>query len=544
MSPSLNPSALARLLGEWNLGTAPAYRELADVVRLLVLDGRVALDTALPSERGLSEALGVSRTTVTAAYAHLREQGFLSSGQGSRGRTRIPRQMPLGATLLTGSGPRTTGSNSRPASAGHAASGLAPGLAASALAASGLAAPGLAAPAGLVDLAYASLPASGEVVHRAFAAALTELPALLPGFGYDAMGLLPLREAVAARYSAAGVPTTAEQILVTSGAQHALNIVIRALAGRQDRVLVEHPSYPNALDAIRAAGCRTLPVAFTNAREAGRGAARTAEGRAAEGATSALAWDMHALQSTMMQQRPKIAYMVPDFHNPTGQLMPNIQRRQLVRAAAAAGTVLVVDETLRELNLDGGETTPVAAFSPAVVTIGSLSKSHWGGLRTGWIRASEAMIQRFAAARTSLDLGGPVMEQLAAAHLVRALDEPLPARLTALRDNRAALLELLAGHLPGWETGHAAGGLSVWCRLPAPISTALTVIAPDFGIRLAAGPRFGIGGAFERYLRVPFTLPPEQLETAVLALRSAQDRLDAAPQLRRTLKDAPAVAIA
>jgi hypothetical protein len=70
------------------------------------------------------------------------------------------------------------------------------------------------------------------------------------------------------------------------------------------------------------------------------------------------------------------------------------------------------------------------------------------------------------------------------------------------------------------------------------------VIAPDFGIRLAAGPRFGIGGAFERYLRVPFTLPPQQLETAVLALRSAQDRLDAAPQLRRTLRNAPAVAIA
>jgi DNA-binding transcriptional MocR family regulator len=522
MSPSLNPSALARLLGEWNLGAAPAYRELADVVRLLVLDGRVALDTALPSERGLSEALGVSRTTVTAAYAHLREQGFLSSGQGSRGRTRIPRLTPPGATAITGAGLKATGRTS--------------GTSSTTLAAAGLAAPGLAAPEGLIDLAYASLPASGEVVHRAFAAALTELPALLPGFGYDAMGLLPLREAVAARYTSAGAPTTAEQIMVTSGAQHALNIIIRALAGRQDRVLVEHPSYPNALDAISAAGCRALPVAFT--RAPGTGTDR------AGGGPPALAWDMHALQSTMLQQRPRIAYVVPDFHNPTGQLMPDPQRRQLVGAAAAAGTVLVVDETLRELNLDGAETTPVAAFSPAVVTIGSLSKSHWGGLRTGWIRASEAMIQRFAAARTSLDLGGPVMEQLAGAHLVRALDEPLPSRLAALRDNRAALLELLAGHLPGWDTERPAGGLSVWCRLPAPISTALTVIAPDFGIRLAAGPRFGIGGAFERYLRVPFTLQPEQLETAVLALRSAQDRLDAAPQLRRSLKNAPAVAIA
>lgn len=532
MSASLSPSALARLLGEWNLGAAPAYRELADVVRLLVLDGRVALDTALPSERGLSEAVGVSRTTVTAAYAHLREQGFLSSGQGTRGRTRIPRLTPLGTSVLAGPelylGPAARG----PAAAGLAA----PGLAASGLTAPGLAAPGLAAPEGLIDLAYASLPASGEVVHRAFAAALTELPALLPGFGYDAIGLLPLREAVAARYTAAGAPTKAEQILVTSGAQHALNIIIRALAGRQDKVLVEHPSYPNALDAIRAAGCRAIPVAFTAEHD---GATKAAYHDA-----PALAWDIPALRAAMMQQRPRLAYVVPDFHNPTGQLMPDHQRRQLVRAAAAAGTVLVVDETLRALNLDGAETTPVAAFSPAVVTIGSLSKSHWGGLRTGWIRASEAMIQRFAAARSSLDLGGPLMEQLAAAHLVRALDEPLPARLSALRDNRAALLELLGEHLPGWETGRAAGGLSVWCRLPGPVSTALTVIAPDFGIRLAAGPRFGIGGAFERYLRVPFTLPPEQLETAVRALRSAQDRLDAAPQLRRTLKNAPAVAIA
>ncbi|KRE69105.1 MocR-like transcription factor YczR [Arthrobacter sp. Soil762] len=511
MSPSLNPPALARLLGEWNLGVAPAYRELSDVVRLLVLDGRVALDTALPSERALSEALGVSRTTVTAAYGHLREQGFLSSGQGSRGRTRIPRLTALGTTVLTDPGLTTAGRTP------------------------GTTSPGLAAPEGLIDLAYASLPASGEVVHRAFAAALTELPALLPGFGYDAMGLLPLRETVAARYTAAGVPTTAEQILVTSGAQHALNIIIRALAARQDRVLVEHPSYPNALDAIRAAGCRAIPVAFTATHGAGTD-------RADGG--PALAWDMHALQAAMTQQRPRMAYVVPDFHNPTGQLMPDVQRRQLVRAAVAAGTVLVVDETLRELNLDGAETSPVAAFSPAVVTIGSLSKSHWAGLRTGWIRASEAMIQRFAAARTSLDLGGPLMEQLAAAHLVRALDEPLPARLSALRDNRTALLELLAEHLPDWETARPAGGLSVWCRLPAPVSTALTMIAPDFGIRLAAGPRFGIGGAFERYLRVPFTLPPEQLETAVLALRSAQDRLDAAPQLRRTLKNAPALAIA
>ena len=124
-------------------------------------------------------------------------------------------------------------------------------------------APGLAVPDGILDLAYASLPASGEVVHRAFAAALTELPALLPGLRLRRPGRGPAAGSHRGPVlPAAGVPTTAQQILVTSGAQHALNIVLRTLAGRSDKVLVEHPSYPNALDAIRAAGCRPVPVAM------------------------------------------------------------------------------------------------------------------------------------------------------------------------------------------------------------------------------------------------------------------------------------------
>lgn len=516
MTGSLTPTSLGRLLGSWNTGASPAYRELADVVRLLILDGRIGLDVALPSERSLAGNLGISRTTVTAAYALLREQGYLSGGQGSRSRSRIPAR------------------GAHPLETGRRLSG----------------APGLAAPEGVLDLAYASLPASGEVVHRAFAAALTELPALLPGFGYDALGVAPLREAIADRYTAAGVPTTADQVLVTSGAQHALTIVLRTLAGRSGKVLVEHPSYPNALDAIRAAGCRAVPVAMPVAagdaagsgKSGGQGNSRGSSGPDATPGNAG--WDLEAMEAALLQQRPAMAYVVPDFHNPTGRLMPDAQRRRLASAAAAAGTVLVADETLRELNLDGLPSTPMAAFGPSVVTIGSLSKSHWAGLRVGWIRASEPLIQRFAAARTTLDLGGPVVEQLAAAHLVRNLNEPLPARLASLRTNRDILLDLIAEHLPDWRAERPAGGLSVWCRLPAPVSTGLAVVAPDVGLRLAAGPRFGVGGSFDQFLRLPFTLPPEQLETAVLSLREAQDRLDRSPQLRRPLAPGPSAAIA
>lgn len=512
MTGSLTPASLGRLLGSWNAGASPAYRELADVVRLLILDGRIGLDVALPSERSLAETLGISRTTVTAAYALLREQGYLSGGQGSRSRSRIPAR------------------GAHPLETGRRLSG----------------APGLAAPEGVLDLAYASLPASGEVVHRAFAAALTELPALLPGFGYDALGVAALREAIADRYTAAGVPTTADQVLVTSGAQHALTIVLRTLAGRSGKVLVEHPSYPNALDAIRAAGCRAAPVAMPIAAgsEESGGPGSSGGTNGPDAGPRNLGWDIDAMEAALLQQRPAMAYLVPDFHNPTGRLMPDAQRRRLAAAAAKSGTVLVADETLRELNLDGVPSTPMAAFSPSVVTIGSLSKSHWAGLRVGWIRAAEPLIQRFAAARTVLDLGGPVVEQLAAAHLVRDLNEPLPARLESLRTNRDVLLDLIARHLPDWQAERPVGGLSIWCRLPALVSTGLAVVAPDVGLRLAAGPRFGVGGAFDQFLRLPFTLPPEQLETAVLSLREAQERLDRSPQLRRPVAPGPSAAIA
>ena len=273
------------------------------------------------------------------------------------------------------------------------------------------------------------------------------------------------------------MPTTARQILVTSGARRALNIVLRTLAGRTDKVLVEHPSYPNALDAIRAAGCRLVPVAMPAARPDIRSGAHSG-GRPG--------WDLDAIETALRQQRPAMAYVVPDFHNPTGRLMPDSQRRRLVRAAAEAGTVLVVEQTLRELNLDGVASTPLAAFSPAVVSIGSLSKSHWAGLGTGWIRAEEPLIRALRRRPHHYGPRRPGSGTAGGGPSGQRTRRTAPGAPAFLRDNRDALLDLIAGRLPGWQSERPDGGLSLWCRLPAPISTALAVVAPDFGIRLAA----------------------------------------------------------
>lgn len=477
MSASISAAALRDLLGGGlPVGRGPAYRDLADRLRLLVLDGRLPLQVSLPSERDLAASLAVSRTTVAAAYALLREQGHLRSRPGARSTTSVPR----------------------------------PGSPAPA--------PGLVPPPGMHDLAYATLPAPPGAIHEAYAAALHALPEHLPGSGYDPHGLLALRAAVAARYDARGLPTGPHEVLVTAGAQHAWVLLLRALAGAGDRVLVDAPSYPHALDALRAASCRLVPVALPLPG----------------------GWDLPGVTAALRQSAPRLAYVIADFHNPTGRLMPEEQRVRLVQAARRSRTTLVVDETLVELGLDGPAPPPVAVHGREVVTIGSMSKSFWGGLRIGWIRGPADLVARLAAVRTTLDLGSPVVEQLAAAELLAQAEVVLPARRAELCLQRDHLLALLAQHLPDWVVERPPGGLSVWARLPEPLSSAVATHAPREGVRVAAGPRFGIDGAFEHYLRLPYTLTPPALEKAIRALARTWQAVQLMPAQSRAYAGAGA----
>ena len=449
---------LARLLGEWR-ASGPAYAALARAIRLLVLDGRLPLGTRLPGERDLAEALGVSRTTVTAAYAALRDEGFLASRRGSGNWTRLP--------------------------ADHATA----------------APPAPAAAPGAIDLSCAAAAAPEGALHSALAAATAELPRHLPGPGYGPAGLAPLREAIAAQFTARGVPTTPDQILVTAGALHALNLLLRVLGGSGDRVLVEHPTYATALDAIRSAGARPVPVPLHSG-----------------------GWDMDMLAATLRQSAPRLAYLIPDHHNPTGLTLPPADREQLVAHARATRTPLVIDETMVGLHLDGEPAPSVAAHDPAgetVIAIGSMSKAFWAGLRIGWVRASPDLVHRLAIARSALDISGSVIDQLVAAELLARAEEVLPRRREVVRARRDALAAALAEHLPEWRFALPAGGLSLWAELDAPRSSALAAIADRHGVRLAAGPRFGVDGAFERFVRLPYSLPEPQLEEAAARLAVA-----------------------
>jgi DNA-binding transcriptional MocR family regulator len=459
--------ALAALLPDLRAIPGPVYVSLARAITSLVLDGRIATETRLPSERELAAALHVSRATVTAAYDELRGDGFLTSRTGSGSYITVP----------PGSQPRPSLSRWTTTRSIETTD--------------------------LIDLSCAALPAPPDLIPAAVAAASGRLAGYLLSDGYEPAGLPVLREAVAARFTERGAPTRPDQILVTNGSLHGLDLLLRLLVGPGDRVITELPTYAGALDAIRASGGRVVPVPMAPAG----------------------GWQLDQLRAALRQTAARLAYLVPDFHNPTGALVPEAQRREVLKVARQTGTTVVVDESFVDLGFEGGE-RPTAAVDPAVVTVGSISKPVWGGLRIGWLRASTDLVQRLAALRTSIDMSGPVIDQVVAASVLPDVDAIAAQRVAQLRPQRDALIAALAEHLPQWRANVPQGGLSLWAELPAPLSTPLTMLAAQAGVVVVPGSRFGVDGTLERFQRLPFALPADRLVDAVRRLADVWTQLD------------------
>ncbi|MCK1814999.1 PLP-dependent aminotransferase family protein [Streptomyces sp. XM4011] len=487
---TVGAAQLARLLGSQKGAPggrrAPAYRNLADGVRLLVLEGRVPVAARLPAERELAAALSVSRTTVAAAFDALRTDGFLQSRRGAGSWTAVPPGRPLPTRALDPLPPESA--------------------------------------EGVIDLGCAALPAPQPWLSRGFESALATLGPAAGTHGDFPAGLPELRRALADRYTARGVPTMPEQIMVTTGAMGAVAAICRMFTPAGERVAVEHPSYANVLQLMREAGVRLVPVPL---RDNGLGG-----------------WDLAGWRRVLREAAPRMAYVVADFHNPTGALASDEQRRELVAAARSAGTVLVVDETMADLALDRGpgesEPRPVSGFDPGgstVVTVGSASKSFWAGLRVGWVRATPDVIRALVARRAYADLGTPVLEQLAVAALMTGggWDAAVAQRRETIRAHRTDVVAALRARLPEWEFAVPRGGLTLWVRTGGLSGSRIADTGERFGVRVPSGPRFGVDGAFEGYLRIPFTVgEPTASEAAARLAAAARFVAEGAPQVAQT----------
>ena len=451
---------MAQWLGAWRRhGSRRGSADLAAGIRLLVLDGRLPAGTALPAERELAAVLGVSRTMVAAAWEVLRAEGFVTSRRGAGSWTALPASAVAARPV-------------DPFDAGD-----------------------------MIDFARA-VPAAVPGIDAAVDAARSRLAAELAGHGYYELGLPELRARIADRFTTRGLATTPDEVLVTNGSQHVLALALRALVGPGDRVLIEQPTYPNSIDAIRGAHAIPVPVPMTD-----------------DG------WDVDGIEVALRQVAPRLAYLIVDFQNPTGFRLDTEGRDRLGAALRRTRTPVVIDETSVDLDLDGDPADgppPFAAFAPDwVIVAGSAGKSYWGGLRLGWVRASAELVNRLGVARRGIDLGSPVFEQLVLDELLADPEPLFRGRRAELAGRRDVLIEALGRHCPEWTFRRPAGGLSLWCRLPAPMSTRLAAIAANFGLWVVPASRFSVQGGLEGWLRLPFTQPAEVLEEGVRRLSLA-----------------------
>lgn len=455
-SPTLSARGLERLLQPLPL-VAPKHRDLAERLRVLIIDGRLGHRVRLPSERDLAAGLGISRTTVASSFAALREGGYLLARQGAGHYVRLPHDRISSTTLP---GPYLDGD------------------------VIGLSAASATAPPGLAG---------------AYAAAAADLPSLLGSTGYFPEGLPELREEIATGYRRRGLPTSADQIVVTSGALAALHVALFCLSSPGERILTESTSYCNAIASLRHHRLRPTPVEV-----------------------SADGWDVESLPSVLGSGGATLGYLIPDFHNPTGALMPEQVRERFGRVLDRAGVTTIVDETLVDLDLRPAEgdryarqPAPFAQWSRRAITLGSASKTYWGGLRIGWLRAPRELVRPLIETRAALDLASAPYEQLVLTHLLRSGDAIVMDQRRRFRARRDHLAAALADTLPEWDFDLPPGGLSLWVTLPTECSERLATAGADHGLCFAAGGRSHVGGGGRRHLRIPFTAEESVLSTAV-----------------------------
>ncbi|SQB21607.1 GntR family transcriptional regulator [Citrobacter koseri] len=224
------------------------------------------------------------------------------------------------------------------------------------------------------------------------------MPQHLLSSGYLPQGLLSLRESIARHYCERGLPTRPDEIMVVNGAVSGLALLLRLLTGPGDRVVVDHPTYPLAIAAIQGASCRPVGVSLP---EQG--------------------WDTAGLMATIAQTAPRMAYLMPDFHNPTGRCMDAAHsasgrgycRQNAYHAGCGRGRWLICGTTPRR-RPRSRITTPTRQL----LCWDRQEKVSGAGLRLGWVRASSRTIAALVQTRDTFDLGSPVLEQLATGWLL------------------------------------------------------------------------------------------------------------------------------
>jgi len=415
---SLQPPGEGQELGRW------LYSEL----RAAILDGRLKRGTRMPSSRSLARQYALSRGTVTAAFDSLQSEGYIGTQVGSGSYVSLDLPEELLISRQDDAPCATPPSRAALSSRGRA---VVQGLR-------------LLPPSYSLGRAFRSYEPAIDLFpvtlwSRVAGRVLRNAPRSLYGQG-DARGYLPLRKAIAEYVGAArGVRCDAGQVIVTSGAQQALDLVARMLIDPGDPIWMEDPGYPGAVLAFRAAGAQVIPVPVDQ------------EGLNLEDVRR------HSPQA-------KLAYVTPSNQFPLGITMSAKRRRELLDWAARENAWIIEDEYDAEYRYSGRPLAALQSMDEAgcVIYIVTFTKMLFNSLRLGFLVVPERIDDDFVAARTVLDRHPPTLDQAILAefileghfgHHVRRMRQMYAHRI-------AALSEIARQRLTGiLDVVHAASGM-------------------------------------------------------------------------------------
>ena len=467
----MTPRALDQLLGPWTHGKGSLRVRLKTAVEKAIVDGLIEDGTRLPSERGLADEAGVSRSTIVSAYDLLEAEGLLERRRGS------------------GSIVRTAAARSRMTSRRDAElTALSSGMI-------------LQEPEDIVDLSLAWPDLPIEFLPYLHSPTLTELREVQCSSIHGPAGLPRLREHIAQQYSRAGIPTVADNIIVTTGSQQGLSLTASLFVNPGETVAIEQPSYFVAIDALRTMGARlrAFPPGFTD----------------------------HSLQDEMATSSFRALYCIPTFQSPTGNTMSEHARRTLANLAREHNVPIVEDCALEATAFSGSTPRPLAYFDPEnVISIGSLCLVFWPGLHVGWIRASTSVASRLSRLKMLSDLGTAIPSQVLAIRVLESFDRIARFRRRQLEDNCELLCQRLAEQLPQWQFKKPAGGLCLWVRLPFGDATSLAQFSAREGVRILPGNSMTVDGSCTEYVRLSYTASPAIIEPGIARLTSAWHRYE------------------
>ncbi|MCE7948775.1 MAG: PLP-dependent aminotransferase family protein [Chloroflexi bacterium CFX4] len=457
----------------------PLYRQLIRAVREGIAEGALRAGDKLPPSRELAAQLGISRMSVVNAYAELLNEGVLAASPG-RG------------TFIAGSLSTPRDPSALPSVAANPSAGSLP-------------------PEALIAFSGGApaeefLPVAA--IRRSIEAVLERDGAAAVAYE-ETEGYPPLRAAVAEHLASLGIRTTPENVLITGGCQQALDLAAQALLNEGDTLLTTNPTYLGILDIARIRRVRAVGVPMDE-----------------QGLRTEL------LESAIEAHRPRLIYIAPTHHNPTGSVMPIHRRRVLLRIAAAADIPVLEDGVYHELSYGGEPPPPLKALDEygIVVHANGFSKIVLPGTRIGYLIAEGALWERALRVKQAADICTPGLNQRAMHHFLisGALSGHLDRVRRACQQRRDAALKAARRYLPsGARWSEPPGGVYLWVALPHAGITA----AQLYPIALRHGVSFAIGAEFYTmegdpnaayFIRLNFAQQPsERIEEGMRRLGAA-----------------------